>query len=57
MIKELALQVINELDSNVTAEELIDAIITRLCIEKGLKDIEEGNVTTNEVLLEEIKSW
>lgn len=57
MIKELVMEVTNSLPDTATFEDIINAIYTRLQIEQGLKDVEEGNVISTEELLEEMKKW
>ena len=57
MIKELVMEVTNSLPDTETFEDIINAIYTRLQIEQGLKDVEEGNVISTEELLEEMKKW
>lgn len=46
MMKELVMEVTSKMPDNASIEELIDAIIVKLSVMKGLKDIEEGNVIT-----------
>jgi len=57
MMKELVMEVTSQMPDNASIEEIVDAIIVKLSIMKGLKDIEEGNVTTQEELLKEIETW
>lgn len=56
-MKELVLDVTKTLPDNSSLEEIIDAIIVRVAIEKGMKDFEDGNFITQNDLLEEIKKW
>ncbi len=57
MMKELVMEVTSNLPDTATIGEILDAILIRLSIEKGLKDIEEGNTITTEELLKEIETW
>ncbi|MBO5348922.1 MAG: hypothetical protein J6A89_03770 [Clostridia bacterium] len=57
LVMEVTREVTNELPENASAAQIIDAIIVRLSAIKGFKDIEEGNFTTQEQLLKEIKQW
>ncbi len=57
MMKELVMEVTNALPDNATIGEILDAILIRLSIEKGIKDIKEGNTITTEQLLKEIETW
>lgn len=57
MMKELVLEVTSKLPNNATIEEILDAILVRLAIQKGLNDVEEGNVISHEELLKEIETW
>lgn len=54
-MKELALQVINELPDNVDIADIIEALYIRAKIEKGLQDIENGNVIFHETLKKEVE--
>jgi predicted transcriptional regulator len=56
-MKELVMEVTNNLPDTATIEEIFDAVLVRLCIEKGLKDIEDGKTITTEELLKEIETW
>lgn len=57
MGKELVLEVTNKMPDNATIEEIIDAILVRLSIEKGLKDVKEGKVISHNELKKEIEKW
>lgn len=56
-MKELALQVINELPDNVDMADIIEALYIRVKIEKGIKDIENGNLISHEDLKKEVETW
>lgn len=57
MMKELVLEVTSKLPNNATIEEIFDAILLRIAIQKGLKDVEKGNVISHNDLLKEIETW
>lgn len=57
MMKELVMEVTSTLPDNATIDDIIEAIYTRIKIEKGLKDSKENNGLTTEELLEEMKQW
>ncbi|MCI9177430.1 MAG: hypothetical protein HFJ28_02380 [Clostridia bacterium] len=57
MMKELALKVISELPDNVSIDDIIEALYLRLKIEKGLQDIEEGNIISHEQMKKEVEGW
>ena len=57
MMKELVMEVTEKMPDNATIEEIIDAIVIKLGVKRGIKDIEEGRFTTQEELLKEIKEW
>ena len=57
MMKELVMEVTSTLPDNATIDDIIEAIYTRIKIEKGLKDSKEDNGLTTEELLEEMKKW
>ena len=54
-MKELVIEVTSELSDNATIEEIFDAILVRSSIMKGLEDVENGNLISNEDLLKEIQ--
>lgn len=56
-MRELVIDVASKLPEDATLEEIIDAIILRISIMKGLKDIEEEKVYTTEELLKDIQEW
>ena len=56
-MKELVMQVTKEMPEDATIEEILDAIMVKLSIMKGIKDINDGKFTTQENLLKEIKEW
>ena len=57
MMKELVMEVTNSLPDSATFDDIIEAIYTRLKIEKGLKDSVQGNGLTTEELIKEIEKW
>lgn len=58
MKKELAIQTINQLPSeDVSINDIIEALYIRTKIEKGLKDIENGNTITQNELKKEVEEW
>lgn len=57
MIKELVMEVTNSLPDNATFDDIIEAIYTRLKIEKGFKDVQNNDFLSTEELLKEIKQW
>lgn len=56
-MKELALQVIQNLPDNVSDEEIAEALLLIGSIMKGYKQAEDGTSITTEQLLEEIAKW
>ena len=57
MMKELVMEVTSSLPDTATIDDIIEAIYTRIKIEKGLKVSKEDNGLTTEELLEEMKQW
>ena len=51
MIKELVMEVTNSLPDNATFDDIIEAIYTRLKIEKGFKDVQNNDFLSTEELL------
>jgi predicted transcriptional regulator len=56
-MKEIALNLIKNLPDNCTFEDIQYELYAKEKIEKGLKDIDEGNVLTEEEMDAEIQSW
>ena len=48
---------IDSLPDNLTVDQVIDRIILLDKIEQGLKDVEEGNVYTNEQAKAKLNKW
>ena len=48
MMKELVMEVTSTLPDNATIDDIIEAIYTRIKIEKGLKTSKENNGLTTE---------
>lgn len=57
MMKDLLLEIANDISQDATLEEIVDEIIIRASAIKGFQDIEEGKFITQEELLEAIKKW
>ena len=57
MIRELILEVTSTMPETATFEEIINAIYMQLKIEQGLKDVEKGNILSEEDVLEELRKW
>lgn len=56
-MKELVMEVTNTLPDTATFDDIIEAIYTRLKIEKGIKDSQDNNGLSTEELLKEIAKW
>ena len=56
-MKELVMEVTSHLPDNATLEEIICAIYERIKLEQGLKDAENGNLLSEQEVLEEIEKW
>ena len=57
MLKDLLLEVAQDIPQNATLEEIIDELIVRASAIKGFTEVEDGKYSTQEELLEEIKKW
>ena len=57
MVKDLVLEVTKQMPDNASIEEILDAIVIKLGVMKGIKDIENCKFKTQEELLNEIKEW
>ena len=56
-IKESAIKLIKNLPDNCTLEDIQYEIYVKQKIENGLRDIEKGNLLTEEEFDKEIKTW
>ena len=55
--KEASLKLIERLNDDVTYEEIMYELNFLLKIDRGLRDVQEGNVTPHEQVKEEFKKW
>ena len=55
--KEVARQIIDALPDEATLDDIMYAMYVRKNIERGLRDIEEGNTVSHEEVMEEIDEW
>jgi len=56
-MKEVALQIINELPDTVDMADIIEALYIRAKITKGFQDLTNDDVVLHEELKKEIESW
>lgn len=57
MMKNLVLDVVNSMPENATIEEILEAIIVKLSVVKGLNDVENEDVSSSEEILQELATW
>lgn len=57
MMKELVMEVTSTLPDDATIDDIIEAVYTRIKIEKGLKDSKKNKGLTTNELLEEMEQW
>ena len=55
--RERAIQIMKKMPDTSTLSELFDEVLVRMSAIKGFEDIDNGNYTTQEELLEEMKEW
>ena len=55
--KEASLKLIERLNDDVTYEEIMYELNFLQKIDRGLRDVKEGNVTPHEQVKEEFKKW
>lgn len=55
--KQLILNTVSNIEDTKTYEEILYTLIMQLEIQKGIKDMENGNMKTTEELKEIIKKW
>lgn len=57
MMKQLVLEMINNLPDNVELEDIIEILYLKLKIEKGLQDVKEGKTMSLADFRKEIETW
>jgi len=57
LTKEKIKKSIDTLPDNLTIDQVIDRMIMLDKIEQGLKDVEDGNVYTNEEVKDKLNKW
>ena len=55
--KQLILNIVQNIEDTKSYEEILYALIMQLEIQKGINDMENGNVKTSEELKEIINKW
>ncbi len=57
MIKELALEIINDLPDDVSMGDIIEALYVRMNALEGLEDAQNGKEITHEDFVKESEKW
>mgnify|MGYP005776809045 CR=1 FL=1 len=55
--KQLVLNTVQNIDDTTSYEEILYALYTQLEVQKGIKDMEEGNTKTSKEVKEIIDKW
>lgn len=55
--KQLVLNTVQNIDDTSSYEEILYALYTQLEVQKGIKDMEEGNTKTSNEVKEIIDKW
>lgn len=55
--KQLVLNTVQNIDDTTSYEEILYTLYTQLEIQKGIKDMEEGNIKTSKEVKEIIDKW
>lgn len=55
--KQLVLNTVQNIDDTSSYEEILYTLYTQLEVQKGIKDMEEGNTKTSNELKEIIDKW
>lgn len=55
--KQLILNTVQNIDDTTSYEEILYALYTQLEVQKGIKDMEEGNTKTSNEVKEIIDKW
>jgi len=55
--KQLILNTVKNIDDTTSYEEILYALYTQLEVQKGIKDMEEGNIKSSSEVKEIIDKW
>ena len=55
--KEQAVLMISRLPDDVSAEQIMDRLYVQLKVEKGLRQVEEGQTMSHEAVKRRLKKW
>ncbi len=55
--KQLVLNTVQNIDEQMSYEEILYTLYTQLEVQKGIKDMEEGNTKTSNEVKEIIDKW
>ncbi len=55
--KQLVLNTVQNIDDTTSYEEILYTLYTQLEVQKGIKDMEEGNTKTSREVKEIIDKW
>lgn len=55
--KQLILNTVQKVDDKTSYEEILYTLYTQLEIQKGIRDLEEGNTKTSKEVREIINKW
>ncbi len=55
--KQLVLNTVQNIDDQTSYEEILYTLYTQLEVQKGIKDLEEGNTKTSNEVKEIIDKW
>lgn len=55
--KQLVLNTVQNIDDTTSYEEILYTLYTQLEVQKGIKDMEEGNTKTSKEVKEIIDRW
>ena len=55
--KQLVLNTVQKIDDTTSYEEILYTLYTQLEVQKGIKDMEEGNTKTSKEVKEIIDKW
>ncbi len=55
--KQLVLNTVQNIDDTTSYEEILYTLYTQLEVQKGIKDMEEGNTKTSKEVKEIIDKW
>jgi hypothetical protein len=56
-LKDEIIDLIRRMPDNVTTDDIMEALYTRICIEKGLQQLDAGQCISHDEMKQRVASW